>query len=288
LSDRLAGARGQLSASLYVWSARDQMSRLSRRLPVALRVGDWTTVLAMLDDAKLADRDTTTNLRFLKEELRNFGLGMRALDQGDLASAEAASVEMDAGLWRRGQDLKAAAADKSKADAEKAKSSTGAAKANAAAQPVTLPLNPDAMAEPLMSSLSVASTELRAGVLLLQGKTEPARKMYAQAVLAEKKLGYHEPPFYIRPVAETEAEALVRAKDYAGAKKAYQEALAERPASGFELYGMARADELAGNTADAKTEYRAFLKAWPSADPGLPQLLHARDAVGETGSVAAQ
>jgi tetratricopeptide (TPR) repeat protein len=288
LSDKLAGARGHLSSTLYVWSARDQMSRVSRRLPVALRVGDWNAVLSMLDDAKIAESEKTAHLRFLKEELRSFALGMRALNQGDLASAQSASAEMDAGLWRQGQDLKAAADEKAKADADQAKTSANAAKTNAAAQPVTAPVNPDAMAEPLMNALSVASMELRAGVLLLGGEVEPAKKMYGQAAMAEKKLGYHEPPLYICPVAETEGEALLRAKDYAGAKTAYQAALVERPSSGFELYGMARADELAGNTAEAQTEYRAFLKAWPSADPGLPQLLHAREVLGRSGPVAAK
>ena len=50
LSDHLAGARGQTSATLYIWSARDQMARINRRLPVALRTADWDTVL----DAALA------------------------------------------------------------------------------------------------------------------------------------------------------------------------------------------------------------------------------------------
>ena len=44
LSDHLAAARGKLSATLYIWSARDQMARISRRLPVALRTADWDTV----------------------------------------------------------------------------------------------------------------------------------------------------------------------------------------------------------------------------------------------------
>ncbi len=285
LSDRLAGARGQLSASLYIWSARDQMSRISRRLPVALRVGDWAAVLAMLDDAKLADGEKTSNLHFLKDELRAFAAGMQALDRGDLSAAQAASAQMDAGLWRKEQDVKAAAAKK--ADSMKATTTGGTTKPKAAVtQPVKTPLNPDALADPLMSSLGVASQELRAGMLLLQGKNEAAKKMYAQAALAEKKLGYHEPPWYIRPVAETEGEALLRAKDYVGAKTAYQAALVERPLSGFELYGIARADELAGNTEDAKVEYRVFLKAWPSADAGLLQVTHAREVLGETGTLA--
>jgi tetratricopeptide (TPR) repeat protein len=283
LSDRLAGARGQLSATLYVWSARDQVSRVSRRLPVALRVGDWNGVLAMLDDANMAGGEKTANLRFLKQELRDFATGMQALDHGDLAPAQAASAEMDAGLWRQEQEAKA------KTDADAAKKSAAAAKPNtAAAQPVTEPLNPDAVAEPLVHSLNVASLELRAGVALLQGNTASAKNTYTEAIAAEKKLGYHEPPFYIRPVAETEAEALLRSKDYAGARAAFQAALVERPRSGFELYGIARADELAGNASAAQAEYRVFLKAWPSADAKLPAVLHAREALGDAKTVAAK
>src|ERR1700757_114170 len=51
LSDHLAAARGKLSNSLYIWSARDQMARVSYRLPVALRIGDWDAVLAMAGQA---------------------------------------------------------------------------------------------------------------------------------------------------------------------------------------------------------------------------------------------
>jgi tetratricopeptide (TPR) repeat protein len=290
LSDHLAGARGELSATLYIWSARDQVARLSRRLPVALRVGDWTAVLSMLDESNLPDSNKTTNLRFLKDELRSFARGMQALDRGDLAVAKEASAELDAGLWRQGQDAKASPQEMAR------KLIDQAAKLNACAGPgktgsspsAMAPVNPDADAGPLVSTFSIASQELRAGVLLLDGKTDAAKKLYKEAIAAEKKLGYHEPPFYIRPVAETEAEALLRAKDFADARAAYQAALIERPASGFELYGIARADELAGNAAQAQTEYRAFLKAWPSADQKLPEMLHAREAAAETGTVAAK
>jgi hypothetical protein len=289
LSDHLAATRGQLSASLYVWNARDQISRLSLRLPVALRTGDWKTVLTMLDDSKLAESDNTAHLRFLRKELRSFADGMNALDGGDVAAAQSDSEQLDAGLWRGEQDDKAAA--QKKADDKKADDDKKAADKNAKAdalKPPTMTINPDAEPEPLMQALSVASMELRAGVLLGQGKSADAKKLYDQAILAEKKLGYHEPPFYIRPVAETEAEALLRVKDYAGAKTAYQAALVERPASGFELYGIAHADELAGNTSAAQTEYRAFLKAWPSADTSLPAVVHAHQQVGDSQTTAAK
>ena len=285
LSDHLAAAHGELAASLYIWSARDQMSRVSLRLPVALRIGDWPAVLTMLDDANLPDSDNTTNLRFLRDELRDFAIGMQALDQGDLHPAEMASAQMDAGLWRQSQEAKAAAEAKAKAEKSVAGDAVGkkdAAKAAAA------PIDPDAEIDPLMSALSIASQELRAGVLLAQGKPDPAKKLYTAAISAEKKLGYHEPPFYIRPVAETEAAALLRAKDYAGAKAAFQAALIERPNSGWELYGIARADELAGNTPQEQTEYAAFLKAWPAADPNLPQMQHARAAAGSAANLASR
>jgi tetratricopeptide (TPR) repeat protein len=294
LSDHLAAARGETSESLYIWSARDQIARVSRRLPVALRVGDWTAVLTMLDQAKFDDVEKTTNLRFLQSELRSFAVGMQALDNGDAAAAQSASAEMDAGLWREGADEKAATdmkadADKAKADADKAKGGADKAAGKAIAEPAKPAadqINPDAYSGPLVKALSVASIELRAGVRLLQGNSEQAKKLYDEAILAEKKLGYHEPPFYIRPVAETEGAALLRAKDYAGAKAAFQKALEERPKSGFELYGMARADELAGNAALAQTEYQAFLKAWPTADAKLPEVVHARAALGEAKSLA--
>ena len=70
LSDHLAAARGQLSASLYIWSARDQMARISRRLPVALRVGDWDAVLTDAQAQPILPKgDKAANLRFFAAEL---------------------------------------------------------------------------------------------------------------------------------------------------------------------------------------------------------------------------
>jgi hypothetical protein len=200
---------------------------------------------------------------------------MRALDRGDMIAAKAASERLDAGLWRAKQDA---------ADASAGKKPEAAEKKDAAPM---LPINPDAQQDPILKAFSVASLELRAGVLLAQNKMEAAKKIYTQAAAEEKTLGYHEPPFYIRPVAETEAAALLRAKDFAGAKTAYDAALVERPASGFELYGIARTKELSGDKGGARAEYQAFLKAWPSADASLPEVAHAKEAVGEK-SVAAR
>ena len=285
LSDHLSAARGRLTATLYIWSARDQMARLSRRLPVALRVGDWDAVLAMLGQASIGDGEKAANLRFLAAELGDYAAGMKALDANDAAAAEAASARMDAGLWRAEQDQAESAKDKDSTDKDskdKDAKDKDAKKDEAPSEPIL----PDAEQGPLVKSLSVASLELRAGVLVAQGKLDAAKKLYASAAAEEKKLGYHEPPFYIRPVGENEAAALIKAKDYAGAKAAYQAALAERPGSGFGLYGLARVEELSGNAAGAREGYRAFLKAWPAADATLPEVAHAREALGSEAVAA--
>jgi hypothetical protein len=189
LSDHLAGARGELSATLYIWSARDQVSRVSRRLPVALRVGDWADVLSMLDESKLPDSDETTNLRFLKDELRSFARGMQALDRGDLATAKEASAELDAGLWRQSRDAKVSAEDKTKAGVDRLNACAGPGKTGSS-QSAMAPVNPDADAGPLVSTFSIASQELRAGVLLLDGKTDAAKKLYTEAIVARAAVLY--------------------------------------------------------------------------------------------------
>jgi tetratricopeptide (TPR) repeat protein len=238
LSDRLAGARGKLSASLYIWSARDSMARISHRLPVALRIADWNEVITLLDQANLPESEKTANLRFLAAELSDFAAGMKALDANDTAAAQAASDRLDAGLWRltHEQAEKDAEAEKKKNGVE-GKDKSATAKKD---EPPTQPVLPDANAEPLTKAMSIASLELRAGILAAQGKLDAAKKLYASAAAEEKDMGYHEPPFYIRPVSENEAAALIKAKDYSGAKAAYEAALAERPGSGFGLYGLAR------------------------------------------------
>ena len=187
LSDHLAAARGQLSASLYIWSARDQLARISRRLPVALRVGDWDSVLAMLNDANLPKGDKGSNLRFFAAELTDYAKGMKALDAGDAIAAEKDSTSLDAGL-KQMIEMQTALGKRKDAEAKEAN-----------AKPPTMPVLPDALSDPILKSLKIESMELQAGVLVAQRKRRAAKKVYASAEKQEKKLGYHEPPFYIRP-----------------------------------------------------------------------------------------
>jgi hypothetical protein len=278
LSGKARAARGQLANTLYPWSTRDAISRLDPRLPVALRAADWAAVLDLL---KSVDAPASLpNLQFLAHQLTQFALGMQALDAHDLSRAEAASAQFDADLWRISNRLKDEEDAKSKEkDKDKDEKKSDVA-------PPKLELMPDAMPKPLVSNLSIMSLELRAGLLMAKKQNAEAKKLYVRAAQEEKALGYHEPPAYVRPVGETEAAAYMASSDWTAAKAAYEEALVERPRSGFPLYGIAKASEQAGNSAAAAAEYAEFLAAWKSADSDLPQLAHARDYVASHGAVA--
>jgi len=275
LSAKLKDARGETENTLYPWSARDAMSRLDPRIPVALRTADWTTALTMLKPVD--PPPSLPNLQFLAGQLTQFALGMQALDQHDPSRAEAASAQFDAGLWRMSNRLKDELEAKAK-EKEKDKDKDEEKKNADAASP-KLQLMPDALPDPLVRHLSVMSLELRAGLLMAKKLNDDAKKLYSQAAQEEKALGYREPPAYIRPVSETEAAAFLAASDWTGAKAAYKDALVERPGSGFPLYGIAVASEQAGDIPGATAGYADFLAAWKAADSDLPQVVHARSYV---------
>lgn len=259
LSNKLAGGRGQSAATLYIRSPRDGMARLNEQLPVALRTGDWPDVLKLLDatqpDAKLP------NLNFLAGQLKEFAGGMQAVESVNIAAAQEASEKLDADLWRMSQRLKD--------QPEKTTETTAA--------PVMAPVMPDALSGPLMENLSIMSLELRGSILAARKNIPEAKALFTDAARQEKELGYREPPAFIRPVGETEGFALLQAGDDAGAHKAYESALEERPNSGFGLYGVARSSEAAGNVAQAQSEYEKFLDAWKNGDANLPEIAHSRE-----------
>ncbi len=259
LSGKLSSGRGELRETLYIQSPRDGISRLDPQLPVALRTGDWAGIVKMVEGAK--PEDSLENLKFLAGQLKEFATGMRAVEMGDVSAAQAASTKLDVELWHMSQNVK---------DAPKKKK-------DELTVPVMVAVMPDAQAAPLLSSLSIMSLELRAAILAAQKKLSEAKALFEQAAQEEKGLGYREPPTYIRPVGETEGAALLRAGDFAGAHKAYAEALVERPKSGFPLYGMARSSEAAGDAAKARAEYAEFEEAWKRGDAGMPEMAHARE-----------
>jgi hypothetical protein len=274
LSAKLKNARGKLAATLYLGSPRDGIARLDPRLPVALRSADWAQALELVKGSNPPEEHP--NLIFLAKELSDFAAGMQALESRDLAKAEQFSQRLDAELWRTSERMKAEDAAKEK---DKKKDDDSAPK-NV--------LKPDARAKPLVENVSIMSLELRAALLAAKNQIEDSKKLFAEAALREKELGYREPPIYIRPVGETEAAAMLAASNWAEAKAGYQQALVERPNSGFPLYGIALTSEKAGDAIAAIAEYTTFVSAWKNADATLPQLTHAQTFLQSHNTAAAR
>jgi tetratricopeptide (TPR) repeat protein len=279
-SAKLTGARGELDSTLYPFSARDSISRLDPQLPVALRTGDWERVIDLAQSSR--PLPSQPNLKFLADELAVFGKGMKAAEAQDSVAARSASAEFDAGLWRMTQQIQES--ERPMPGMQNASEKPAAPKA---AAPPQIPVMSDAYVEPVLSTLSVMSLELRGSVLTAQKSVAEAQKVFERAAHEEKALGYHEPPLYIRPPSETEAAELMSIGDFAAAKSAYEQALAERPRSGYPLYGIALCSEKAGDLTVASKEYSDFLAAWKDADQDLPPIAHARTFLAEHPAPAA-
>jgi tetratricopeptide (TPR) repeat protein len=255
-SQKISGARGKLESTLYINSARDSISRLDPRLPVALRTADYPRVLALLKTSTV--RPGMPNLDFLRRGLADFASGMATINHGDLKTSERMSEQLDAELYRMSQEHKRPVFMPAMP-----------------AMPPRLAVMPDALLDPLVSSLAIMSLELRGSIAAVRGNIDDAKALFARAATEEKELGYREPPIYIRPVGETEGAAMLRARKWGDAKLAFAKALSERPHSGFALYGIAAANEQLGDNQAASKAYADFLIAWKDADTGLPQLVHA-------------
>lgn len=74
---------------------------------------------------------------------------------------------------------------------------------------------------------------------------------------------------------------MIAAGDWKDATTAYEQALQDRPRSGFALYGLALCSEKSENLRAAAKEYAEFLAAWKAADSGLAQVKHAQAYVAE-------
>jgi tetratricopeptide (TPR) repeat protein len=258
LSAKITGARGKLETTLYINSARDSISRLDPRLPVALRTADFAEIGKLVSASRVGPG--LPNLEFLRRSLLDFASGMEAVAASNFTKAAQSSAHYDTELQRM--------------------SGMQAMPQPAVAGPPKLVVMPDALLDPLRRTLSIMSLELRGSLRAAEGKADDAKALFASAAKEEKALGYREPPNYIRPVGETEGAAMLGAGKWAEARAAFERALVERPHSGFALYGIALASEKAGKREDAVKYYAEFLSAWKEADSALPQLAHAREYVG--------
>ena len=237
---------------------------------MALRTADWAQVIELLKaSAPPAGRP---NLDFLARQLAGFAAGMQAVETHDLSKAEESSARFDAELWRMSQQSKDSPGMQN--DGSKA-----------TRPPASLPklqVMPDALLQPLLSSLSVMSLELRASSADGSEKDRRGEKSVCEGrARRESSRLSMSLPSYIRPVGETEGAAMMAAGDWADARAAYERALLERPRSG--LRALRYCDELARSLAIPKQPRRSMqtFSAWKDADPALAQVTHAHIYLAE-------
>ena len=86
-------------------------------------------------------------------------------------------------------------------------------------------------------------------------------------------------PFPVKGADELYAELLLQAGRPKEAVVWFDRTLARTPNRSRAVLGLGRAYRSAGNVASARATYKRFLANWRLADPGLPELAEAREAV---------
>jgi hypothetical protein len=117
--------------------------------------------------------------------------------------------------------------------------------------------------------LEVARADLAARIADARGASAPAIAAWKAAVAAEDKVGYGEPPDWLLPTREGLAAALMRAGNAAEAERVYRADLVKYRKNPRSLFGLWKALERQGKTADAAKAKADFEASWTGADVTL-------------------
>jgi hypothetical protein len=117
--------------------------------------------------------------------------------------------------------------------------------------------------------LDVARADLAARIADARGNNAAAIAAWKTAVAAEDKVGYGEPPDWLLPTREGLAAAYMRAGDAAAAEKVYRADLDKYRKNPRSLFGLWKALERQGRTADAAKAKAEFEASWSGADTTL-------------------
>ena len=93
-----------------------------------------------------------------------------------------------------------------------------------------------------------------------------AEAHFREAVQLQDSFNYIEPPQWYYPVRHSLGAVLLRHGKAADAERIYQEDLKKFPENGRALFGLAKALETQGKSAEAKAVEARFRKAWAGSD----------------------
>jgi tetratricopeptide (TPR) repeat protein len=145
----------------------------------------------------------------------------------------------------------------------------GAAKELTALEAAVARVKPDVMwstTNPAPVVLEVARAELAARIADARGGGVAAITVWQRAVAAEDKVGYMEPPDWLFPAREGLGAAHMRAGQTARAEAVFRADLEKYRRNPRSLFGLWKALERQGKTADAAAARKEFEAAWAGAD----------------------
>jgi tetratricopeptide (TPR) repeat protein len=118
------------------------------------------------------------------------------------------------------------------------------------------------MINPVHSVLAVGQAELRAKIARRKGDAAGEIAALREAVAAEDKLSYMEPPEWHYPVREALGAALLRHGKASEAEAVFRRDLEINPRNGRSLYGLLQCLKAQGNSAGAESVQREYDAAW--------------------------
>ncbi len=113
--------------------------------------------------------------------------------------------------------------------------------------------------------------ELSALLALSRGQKEEAVRLAGEAAALEDKLSFDfGPPAVVKPAHELAGEVLLASGKPAEAAREFEKSLDTAPGRALSLFGLAKAQAAAGETAASKETYAKLAKQWSRADADLP------------------
>lgn len=123
---------------------------------------------------------------------------------------------------------------------------------------------------------SIAVNVLKVAELTLSGKISIARgdkarglELLREAISAEDRVGYNEPPDWDLPVREVLGGMLLLNGENAEAEKVFRVEIEKHPRNGRALFGLSESLRRQGQTTSAQMVQREFENAWMDADVKL-------------------
>ena len=128
------------------------------------------------------------------------------------------------------------------------------------------------------SIIGLQAKEAEAFAAEALGDTDGAvAKLQEAAAIEDAIVDLSQPPYPAIPANELCGNLLIELNRPAEATIYFQRTLTRTPGRPKAIFGLARAAQALGDDETAAKRYQEFLSMWKTADPGLPELLHAKE-----------